>query len=125
MPRCRTNDVTGPEGTRIIDPISRGFVTSFTFAVCTAYAGNAEYRWFGCEGRVCTNPDYFERNKDLQSADNTWKAQTFRATDRERPMPYGTPSIPPTKAPWRAPLAEPTAPPRRRAAVPTAATRAE
>ena len=23
----------------------------------------AEYRYFGCDGLVCTNPDYFERNK--------------------------------------------------------------
>ena len=28
-----------------------------------AYANNREYRWFGCEGLVCTNPEYFERNK--------------------------------------------------------------
>jgi glycosyltransferase involved in cell wall biosynthesis len=28
-----------------------------------AYAKNSEYRLFGCEGLVCTNPDFFERNK--------------------------------------------------------------
>ena len=28
-----------------------------------AYANNSEYRWFGCEGLVCTNPDFFDRNK--------------------------------------------------------------
>jgi glycosyltransferase involved in cell wall biosynthesis len=28
-----------------------------------AYAKNAEYRLFGCEGLVCTNPDFFERNR--------------------------------------------------------------
>jgi glycosyltransferase involved in cell wall biosynthesis len=28
-----------------------------------AYARNAEYRLFGCEGLVCTNPDFYERNK--------------------------------------------------------------
>ena len=28
-----------------------------------AYAGNSEYRLFGCEGLVCTNPDFYERNK--------------------------------------------------------------
>lgn len=28
-----------------------------------AYARNSEYRLFGCEGLVCTNPDFFERNK--------------------------------------------------------------
>ena len=26
---------------------------------------NSEYRWFGCDGLICTNPDYFEKNKDL------------------------------------------------------------
>jgi glycosyltransferase involved in cell wall biosynthesis len=25
----------------------------------------SEYRFFGCDGLVCINPDYFERNKDL------------------------------------------------------------
>lgn len=29
-----------------------------------AFAGKAEYRWFGCDGLVCTNPDFYERNKD-------------------------------------------------------------
>lgn len=29
-----------------------------------AYAKGAEYRFFGCDGLVCINPDYFERNKD-------------------------------------------------------------
>lgn len=24
----------------------------------------SEYRWFGCDGLVCTNPDYLERNRD-------------------------------------------------------------
>jgi glycosyltransferase involved in cell wall biosynthesis len=24
---------------------------------------NAEYRWFACDGLVCTNPEYFERNR--------------------------------------------------------------
>jgi glycosyltransferase involved in cell wall biosynthesis len=24
----------------------------------------AEYRWFACDGLVCTNPEYYERNKD-------------------------------------------------------------
>lgn len=28
-----------------------------------AYANNAEYRMFGCEGMVCTNPDFYERNR--------------------------------------------------------------
>lgn len=29
-----------------------------------AYAKNSEYRFFGCEGLVCINPDFYERNKD-------------------------------------------------------------
>jgi glycosyltransferase involved in cell wall biosynthesis len=28
-----------------------------------AYADNSEYRFFACEGLVCTNPDFYERNK--------------------------------------------------------------
>ena len=28
-----------------------------------AYAGKSEFRFFGCEGLVCINPDYFERNQ--------------------------------------------------------------
>lgn len=28
-----------------------------------AYASNSEYRTFGCDGLVCTNPDYLERNR--------------------------------------------------------------
>lgn len=29
-----------------------------------AYASNAEYRLFRCDGLVCTNPDYFDRNHE-------------------------------------------------------------
>ena len=29
-----------------------------------AYANSSEYRYFGCEGLVCINPDAYERNKD-------------------------------------------------------------
>jgi|SRR5665213_1894227 len=28
-----------------------------------AYENKSEYRFFGCEGMVCTNPDFYERNK--------------------------------------------------------------
>jgi len=28
-----------------------------------AYADNSEYRFFGCEGLVCTNPDFYQRNR--------------------------------------------------------------
>jgi glycosyltransferase involved in cell wall biosynthesis len=29
-----------------------------------AYANRSEYRFFGCEGLICTNIDFYERNKD-------------------------------------------------------------
>lgn len=29
-----------------------------------AYSNQSEYRFFGCEGLVCTNPDFYERNRD-------------------------------------------------------------
>jgi glycosyltransferase involved in cell wall biosynthesis len=29
-----------------------------------AHANNSEYRFFSCDGLVCTNPDFYERNKD-------------------------------------------------------------
>lgn len=29
-----------------------------------AYARNSEYRFFSCEGLVCTNPTYYQRNKE-------------------------------------------------------------
>lgn len=29
-----------------------------------AISQQSEYRWFGCDGLVCTNPDYYERNRD-------------------------------------------------------------
>jgi glycosyltransferase involved in cell wall biosynthesis len=29
-----------------------------------AHARSSEYRFFGCEGLICTNPDYFDRNRD-------------------------------------------------------------
>lgn len=28
-----------------------------------AYSNNSEYRFFGCDGLICINPDYFERNR--------------------------------------------------------------
>jgi glycosyltransferase involved in cell wall biosynthesis len=33
-----------------------------------AIARNSEYRFFGCEGLICTNPEFFERNK------NRWRS---------------------------------------------------
>jgi glycosyltransferase involved in cell wall biosynthesis len=29
-----------------------------------AVSQDSEYRWFGCDGLVCTNPDYYARSKD-------------------------------------------------------------
>lgn len=29
-----------------------------------AYSNGSEFRWFDCEGLICTNPDYFERNRE-------------------------------------------------------------
>jgi glycosyltransferase involved in cell wall biosynthesis len=29
-----------------------------------AYSNNSEFRFFRCDGLVCTNPDYFDRNRD-------------------------------------------------------------
>ncbi|MGR6331233.1 glycosyltransferase family 4 protein [Sphingomonas sp. XXL09] len=29
-----------------------------------AITRGSEYRWFGCEGLVCTNPDFYERNQE-------------------------------------------------------------
>lgn len=34
----------------------------------SAMAGRAEYRWFDCDGIVCTNPEYYERNRQLRPA---------------------------------------------------------
>jgi glycosyltransferase involved in cell wall biosynthesis len=33
-----------------------------------ARGNNSEYRFFGCEGLICTNPEYFERNEDRWQA---------------------------------------------------------
>lgn len=38
------------------------FVTQNGDWMCSG--DNAEYKHFGCDGLVCTNPEYFERNKD-------------------------------------------------------------
>jgi glycosyltransferase involved in cell wall biosynthesis len=34
-----------------------------------AFSGKSEFRFFGCEGLVCTNPEFFKRNKD------TWRSR--------------------------------------------------
>ena len=49
-----------------------------------AYADNSEYRFFGCDGLICTNPDFFDRNKER------WRCALIPNgvdTDRFRPGP--------------------------------------
>ncbi|MGA2127429.1 MAG: glycosyltransferase family 4 protein [Xanthobacteraceae bacterium] len=47
-----------------------------------AYADNAEFRLFGCEGMVCTNPDFYARNK------GRWRCQLIpNAVDCNRFCP--------------------------------------
>jgi glycosyltransferase involved in cell wall biosynthesis len=49
-----------------------------------AFARSSEFRFFGCEGLICTNPDFFERNKDR------WRCALIPNgidTDRFRPGP--------------------------------------
>lgn len=49
-----------------------------------AYNDRAEYRFFGCEGLVCTNPDFLERNK------NKWRCELIPNgvnCDHFRPAP--------------------------------------
>jgi glycosyltransferase involved in cell wall biosynthesis len=36
-----------------------------------AHSNNSEFRFFGCDGLVCTNPDFYERNKDR------WRCRTI------------------------------------------------
>jgi glycosyltransferase involved in cell wall biosynthesis len=33
-----------------------------------AYSDSSEFRWFDCDGLICTNPEYFERNRDRYRA---------------------------------------------------------
>ena len=48
-------------------PVWRGSRTPHVFVTQNgdwpAYGTNSEYRLFGCDGLVCTNPDFYERNK--------------------------------------------------------------
>jgi glycosyltransferase involved in cell wall biosynthesis len=46
------------------------------------YSNQSEYRFFGCEGLVCTNPDFYERNR------NRWNCQLIpNGVDCERFKP--------------------------------------
>jgi glycosyltransferase involved in cell wall biosynthesis len=47
-----------------------------------AFSNKSEYRWFGCEGLVCTNPEYYERNRERYRA-----ALIPNGVDRERFRP--------------------------------------
>jgi glycosyltransferase involved in cell wall biosynthesis len=48
-------------------PVRRGSRPAHVFVTQNgdwpAWANNSEYRFFGCYGLVCTNPDFLERNK--------------------------------------------------------------
>ena len=33
-----------------------------------AYSDSSEFRWFDCDGLICTNPEYFERNRNRYRA---------------------------------------------------------
>jgi glycosyltransferase involved in cell wall biosynthesis len=47
-----------------------------------AYGRHAEYRYFGCDGLVCTNPEFHERNK------NRWRCRLIpNGADFERFVP--------------------------------------
>jgi glycosyltransferase involved in cell wall biosynthesis len=60
-----------------------------------AQARNSEFRFFGCEGLICTNPDFYERNNAR------WRCQLIPNGvdyDRFQPGAAGL-SISPTKMP--------------------------
>jgi glycosyltransferase involved in cell wall biosynthesis len=61
-----------------------------------AWSNSAEFRLFGCDGLVCTNPDYFERNRDRYSCaliPNGIDTSRFRPSRAERGR-FGLPSGP-------------------------------
>jgi glycosyltransferase involved in cell wall biosynthesis len=49
-------------------PVAGGFRPPHVFVTengdWPAFTSKSEYRFFGCEGLVCTNPDFYDRNKD-------------------------------------------------------------
>lgn len=58
-----------------------------------AHTRNREYRWFGCDGLVCTNPDYLERNRDHWRSvliPNGVSADRFTPGQADRPA-FGLP----------------------------------
>jgi glycosyltransferase involved in cell wall biosynthesis len=52
-----------------------------------AFSTNSEYRLFGCDGLVCTNPDFYERNKDkwtCRTIPNGVDVERFNSVGRSR-----------------------------------------
>ena len=69
-------------------PVLRGIRPPHVFVTengdWPAYSDTSEFRFFGCEGLVCTNPDYYERNK------HRWRCRLIPNgvdCDRFRPGP--------------------------------------
>ena len=64
-----------------------------------AWSDDAEFRWFGCDGLVCTNPDYLERNHKRYRAvliPNGVDISRFRPGDADRAafgLPPGGPIV--------------------------------
>ena len=62
-----------------------------------AQSGEAEFRFFGCEGLVCINPDYLERNKDKYRCaliPNGVDTERFRPGPRDRQIFDLEPDVP-------------------------------
>ena len=64
-----------------------------------AYSSDSEYRLFGCDGLVCINPDYFERNREKYRAiliPNGVDVERFHPAEADRAafgIPTGVPVI--------------------------------
>ena len=59
-----------------------------------AHARNSEFRFFGCEGLVCTNPDFYERNRaqwNCRLIPNGVDCNLFRSGAPERRL-FGLPA---------------------------------
>ncbi len=72
-------------------PVFRGARPPHIFATQNgdwpAQAKNSEYRFFACEGLVCINPDFYERNKDIwrcRMIPNGVDCERFRQGPTER-----------------------------------------
>ena len=64
-----------------------------------AFSSGAEFRFFSCDGLVCTNPDYQERNRERWRTaliPNGIEPARFEGIDGDRPafgLPEGTPVV--------------------------------